>query len=229
MDSSETSLRPNESMIGICVSFVILGSLLFKLTDDLRLLRGDFNEVIRSLQHLAEAHRILQKKLETCENEIVGNQRRLTDLVPQVETLQAAEKDREASWQDDVTEPGKFQAIVGTGTVNGVSWEFRFIRTRLETFKSNRYWFLNSDAVQRRTVIYFLNSCDLGGNFQKNNENKYLASKMLESTADLDSMIQLECVTEKLDENQRYNSLNEAIEAAKGPDFKWRRKLVDSF
>ena len=71
----------------------------------------------------------------------------LEELQEEINRLKEAEEDRRSSWEDDVTEPGKYQAILGVGRYEPykADIEIRLTRQKLNSFKSNRYWLLNNE------------------------------------------------------------------------------------
>ena len=71
----------------------------------------------------------------------------LEELQEEIQRLKESDEDRKSSWEDDVTEPNKYQAIVGVGRYESykADIEIRLTRQKLNSFKSNRYWLLNND------------------------------------------------------------------------------------
>lgn len=77
----------------------------------------------------------------------------LNDLEDDIRELKEAEEERKSSWEDDITEPDKYQAILGKGKINEHEIEIRIYSECLNTFKSNRYWILN-DRISPSFIPY---------------------------------------------------------------------------
>jgi hypothetical protein len=72
----------------------------------------------------------------------------LEELQEEIQRLKESEEERKSSWEDDVTEPNKYQAILGVGRYESykADIEIRLTRKKLNSFKSNRYWLLNNET-----------------------------------------------------------------------------------
>lgn len=104
----------------------------------------------------------------------------LQDLEEEVRELKEAQSESTTSWEDDVVESGKYQAIVGKTTFEGMPVEIHIISERFHTFKENRYWLLDSKVnlqfikmmssmgfskvVQAKDKIYVYNNIFIGLN-----------------------------------------------------------------
>ena len=151
----------------------------------------------------------------------------LEEVEKDVEELKEEEEERKNSWEDDVTEPGKYQAILGTGTVDDVEYEFRFVREKLDTFKSNRYWLLNDISTNEEMIQHFLEYNFQSYNFSKKGD-KYVSTHLSNMAVGLDSLLYLECsFTGSVDGTGFNNLVVRQAKTIQGGTFKWKRALVD--
>ncbi len=97
----------------------------------------------KHMRYVTDRHEITEARFHVTEDKLAT----LEELQADVRELKEAEEERSSSWEDDVTEPNKYQAILGVGRCElyKADIEIRLIREKLNTFKSNRYWLLNTD------------------------------------------------------------------------------------
>jgi hypothetical protein len=152
----------------------------------------------------------------------------LNELEDDVRRLKEVEEERTSSWEDDVTEPGKYQAILGTGTVDDIEYEFRFVREKLNTFKSNRYWLLSEVSLPfiHHFLFRYFNQVSTS-----TNPNHPLVSYW--EPNDIDYFIRIECHIVKNYKNKQRTDINfnKVYEEARKIDtktFKWKRTLIDA-
>lgn len=150
------------------------------------------------------------------------------ELEEDVRELMEAEEERKSSWEDDVLEPNKYQAILGTGTVEGVEYEFRFIREKLNTFKSNRYWLmaeLSPIFIHHFLWRYFKAAADSG--IIQTDTNPLVSHW---EPNDIDYFIRIDCRIVKNEMNKPIVNFTEVFEEARKASksaFKWKRALID--
>ncbi len=153
----------------------------------------------------------------------------LEELQEEVQRLKEAEEERKSSWEDDVTEPNKYQAIVGSGTVNGIDVELRFISEKLNTFKSNRYWLLNNE-INHNTLRFILDGPNgrLISKYFKEKNDKLVST--LHHLSGLDEMLRIECHLPK-----RWNppyeadtTLSQTVYSIRENELQWKRALINA-
>lgn len=178
----------------------------------------------------------LEKKIMACRDQHIVTDSRfhvvedklatLNELEESVSTLKEAEEERKSSWEDDVTEPNKYQAILGTGLVNGHVVEIRLISESLHTFKSNRYWLLNND-INLDVIRHVLNTKMISRYFKEKN-NKIVSTQ--QSLLGIDEMMRVECTLPKL-WNPPYEgleSLGLIVASIRAEEIHWKRALIDT-
>jgi len=150
----------------------------------------------------------------------------LHELEEDLRELKEAEAERKNTWEDDVTEPNKYQAIVGTATIENLHVEFRFVREKLDSFKSNRYWLLNDISANHAMIRHFLEYNFTTCHFTKKGD-ALVSTHQNPVAMGLDSLLHLQCgVTGSGD----VSGFSRIVEVAKKMDgtFTWKRALVDS-
>jgi hypothetical protein len=146
----------------------------------------------------------------------------LNELEENVRQLAEADEERKSSWEDDITEPSKYQAILGTGTFEGTQYEFRFVREKLDTFKSNRYWLLNDISSNSLVIQHILQ------HYFTQSEVDKRGIEVEPILFGLDS--RLSCSLIVRTEDSGIQNLQKIIQEAKkieGGSFKWKRALLD--
>lgn len=152
----------------------------------------------------------------------------LQDLEEDVRGLKESAEESKDTWEDDIEEPQKFQAIVGTGTVEGIEWEFRAIREKLHTFKENRYWLLKEiDLYFIHHFLFHSQFSSISGKKVSINKNPVWSSWYLN---DVDHFIRLEVnILHPKEEEKNEIKLTPVFETARNIDsgiFKWKRVLL---
>ena len=205
--------RPLDSSPGTVIS-VSLGLLVL-----MYLLYDHFEKQIQALQkntnETTKRFHITEDKLATLE-----------ELEEEVRKLKDVAAEDKSSWEDDITEPEKYQAIVGKGIVEGIEYEFRFIREKLNTFKSNRYWLLSE------VPFPFIHEI-LRRHFQ-NIHMADVSTKPIYSCwepNDIDYFIRIDCKILKNETTKKEVNFRTVCDEARtvySKVFKWRRTLIDT-
>lgn len=145
----------------------------------------------------------------------------LNEIEEDVRALAEAEQERKSSWEDDVTEPGKYQAILGTMKYEGFDIQYTFRSDKFHTFKENRYWILNTD-VNVNTMKVIANKSYKGSGVCGDDTTKIKSEEIL----GVDDVLHLEFSIPTVLWS------NWAVTAYKINDrfseIKWRRVLVDA-
>lgn len=158
----------------------------------------------------------------------------LNEIEEDVRALTEAEEERKSSWEDDVTEPGKYQAILGTGVhdFRGIkgSLEIRFIRCKLNTFKSNRYWLLNNEINFDVLKLFWEKYITKPQGWSERDGKLYWSVNILTG---IDELSKIEICMEKIWNLHELNFIHDYIGSFEPslkdstPNFKWKRALVD--
>jgi len=98
----------------------------------------------KQVRYFADRHEETEARFRITEDKLAT----LEELQEEVQRLKEAEEESKSSWEDDVTEPNKYQAIVGVGRYESykADIDIRLTRKKFNSFKSNRYWLLNNDT-----------------------------------------------------------------------------------
>lgn len=155
----------------------------------------------------------------------------LNDLEDDIQSLKEAEEERKSSWEDDITEPDKYQAVLGKGKIGDHEIEVRIYSESFNTFKSNRYWILSNTISP--SFIPFLS--DHGTIAEINNfrevDNKIIGVKKI--LTGVDSIMCIEwshpytwsepfCGQEAI-----MKELRQRIGSVNLKTFTWKRALID--
>lgn len=152
----------------------------------------------------------------------------LEDLEEDIRGLKEAEDERKNSWEDDVIEPGKFQAILGKAEQN---IEIRIYNESLNTFKSNRYWILNN-TISNSFLSFLIDENIFGGinNFRVSGDRIVAQKKILTG---VDSIMCVEYSVPNTWGNPfianegTMRSLREKILSVNPKNITWKRALID--
>lgn len=155
----------------------------------------------------------------------------LDEIEEDVRQLNEAETERKSSWEDDITEPGKYQAILGKGKVGELDVEIRIYNESLNTFKSNRYWILNN-TISPSFIRYLYDTKVIGGvtNFKAEGDKIIGIKKILTG---VDSIMCIECsLTNKwsppFEVEGTKRDITQTLYSIDLPKAIWKRGLIDS-
>lgn len=146
----------------------------------------------------------------------------LNEIEEDVRALTEAEEERKSSWEDDVTEPGKYQAILGTMKYEGSDIQYTFSSDKFHTFKENRYWILNTD-INFNTMNVLSNKCWGGSGICGNEITKITSQEIV----GLDNVLHLELTLPTVLWSNK-NVVQDRILNEKFSEIKWRRVLLNA-
>jgi hypothetical protein len=176
-----------------------------------------------------QALKIRQSEVDLQFNTVEGRLGTLHDMEQDLNELKEAATETKDSWEDDIEEPGKYQAIVGTGSMNGIDIELRLINQKLNTFKSNRYWLLN-DSINMNIIKYICNKRHVSKFFCELDDRLLSTEQILTG---LDSILLVECSLPKrwnppYAEDPLLCQTVAMIWNDQGKSLTWKRALVDA-
>lgn len=160
----------------------------------------------------------------------------LDELQEEVNRLRDAEEDRKSSWEDDVTEPGKYQAIVGVGRYEPykVDIEIRLTRQKLNSFKSNRYWLLSNDINLEIIKNFWQKYIETNTRGWMERDGKLYCS--VDVITGIDELSRIEVSMTKIWSPNESNHISDFIEKLTNDlkptnnshaDFKWKHVLIN--